>query len=78
MQENAGPFAFLGGAEMQEEIERLIPVLRSYLLHPRATAAGVQALFERHGLRVITEDEGDFLDWCEVREFAEMPVEGTA
>lgn len=28
--------------------------------------------------RLITEDEGDFLDWAEVQEFLAMPVEGTA
>lgn len=63
---------------MQDEIERLIPVLRGYLVTHPGSAEGIQALFARYGLRVITEVEGDFLDWAEIKEFAEMPVEGTA
>lgn len=61
---------------MDEDLERLIPTIRTYLLHPSASAPGLRALLEHNGMRLITEDEGDFLDWCEVREFAEMPVAG--
>ena len=63
---------------MEEELNRLIPSLRAYLLHPRANAKGMTALIERHGLRIITEDEGEFLDWAEVQEFLSIPVEGHA
>jgi hypothetical protein len=63
--------------EMQEELDLLIPRLREYLFCG-GTAEGVKTMFEQHGMRIISEDEGEFLDWCEVREFAEMPVQGTA
>lgn len=62
---------------MDDELSRLIPRLREYLFFG-GTAEGVQTLFQQHGMRIISEDDGEFLDWCEVREFAEMPVEGTA
>jgi hypothetical protein len=62
---------------MDSEIKVLIPRLRDYLMMG-GTAEGVLTLFAQHGLRVISEDEGEFLDWAEFREFAEMPCEGTA
>lgn len=61
---------------MDDDLERLIPALRTYLLHPGACAPGLRALLEHNGMRLITEDEGEFLDWAEVRDFMEMPTAG--
>ena len=56
----------------------LLADLRSYLVRYPGSAKGLGTLLAKHGFRLITEDEGEFLDWAEIREFAEMPVEGHA
>lgn len=63
---------------MDDDLRDLIPELRTYLLHYPVCPEGVRELFESHGYRIIDADEAEFLEFCEIREFAELPCEGSA
>lgn len=63
--------------ERREGIDDLMRRLREYLMTQNCPV-GFVTLIEHEGWRLIDHDEADYLDWCEARDFIEMPVASNA
>lgn len=62
---------------MEQRLTELLPRLRQYLAGP-ASAEGLLALFEQHGLVLVSEDQAEYMDQCAYEDLLQWPAASQA